>query len=98
MHQNQNGLSINITSTLSSEASILEGTTVQCAAVSFTSNPYTVSVRGKPSLYKCLLKPLVKNEFAMKCNEYYYFKSIIIKYNLLQCSHNFLNAKNTSSC
>ena len=50
--QNQDNVSINITSTLSGGTSILEGSSVQCESLPFTSNPYTVNVRGKTILTK----------------------------------------------
>ena len=45
--RNQDFVTINITSTLSGGTSVLEGSSVQCASLPFTSNPYIVSVRGK---------------------------------------------------
>ena len=49
--RNQDNVSINITSTLSGGTSILEGSSVQCASLPFTSNPHTVRVRGKQFYY-----------------------------------------------
>ena len=50
--QNLDNVTINIISTMSGEASILEGLSVQCTIIPFTSNSYTVSVRGKTRLTK----------------------------------------------
>ena len=47
VHQNGDGLTMNITSTLSGSALILEGSRVQCASLRFTSTSYTVNVIGK---------------------------------------------------
>ena len=45
--RNQDVSTINITSTLSGDASTLEGSSVQCVSPPLSSTIYTVSVRGK---------------------------------------------------
>ena len=51
LSQNQDNVSINITSTLSGGTSILEGSSVECASLPFTSDHHTVRVRGKTNYY-----------------------------------------------
>ena len=47
MSPNEDGLSVNITSTLSGGASILDGSSIQCTSSTFTSTSHKVSVIGK---------------------------------------------------
>ena len=44
---NEDGLSVNITSTLSGGASIFDGSSFRCTSSTFTSTSHKVSVRGK---------------------------------------------------
>ena len=49
---NEDGVTMNITSTLSGNASALDGSSVQCRAVTFISNIHMVDVIGKSSFIR----------------------------------------------